>query len=186
VQRLVVLVVVALALPAAAETRLVTVTCSPVACPYEEPRHAQIQADLGLSVIQAAYEHPFGRHLAASLSAGIFGSYFLPWFDRGDDVLGVGGGLRVTWFARDTGRGFYIAPYVRVHRVSGHHDDMAGNGLGFSSGAFAGWAFGLTDKLDLRLGAGAQFIRHRIDTPVGTSLSSTPFIALDILLGYRL
>jgi hypothetical protein len=187
VQRLVVLVVLALAMPAsAAPRRSVHIMCDPVGCPYEPPLEPQIQADLGLSVIQAAYEYPFGRHVAASLSAGIFGSYFLPWFDRGDDVIGVGGGFRVTWFARDTGRGFYVAPYVRVHRVSGHHDDMPGNGLGVSSGAFAGWAFGLTDRLDLRLGAGAQFIRHSIETSAGKSVSSTPFIALDILLGYRL
>ncbi len=146
----------------------------------------QIQADLGLSVIQAAYEHPFGRHIAASLSAGIFGSYFLPWFDRGDEVVGIGGGFRVTWFARETGRGFYVAPYVRVHRVSGKHDDMQGTGLGMSTGVFAGWALGLTTRLDLRLGLGAQFIRHSIDTPAGASVTSTPFIAIDILLGYRL
>lgn len=172
---------------ATAET-LVTETCVPVACSAatESERRSQLQADLGLSVIQLAYEHPLGRHLAASLSAGIFGSYFLPWFDVGDDVIGIGGGLRVTWFARANGRGFYVAPYVRVHRVSGDHDDMHGNGLGFSSGAFAGWAFDLGSKLDLRLGAGAQYIRHSIDTPAGTQTSSTPFIALDILVGYRL
>ena len=160
--------------------------CDPVGCPYEPPLEPQVQADVGLSVIQAAYEHPFGRHVSASLSAGIFGSYFLPWFDAGDDVIGVGGGFRVTWFARESGRGFYIAPYVRAHRVSGEHDDMHGTGLGVSSGAFAGWAFGLTDRLDLRLGLGGQFIRHSLDTDAGRSTSSTPFIAIDILVGYRL
>ncbi len=146
----------------------------------------QLQADVGLSVIQLAYEHPLGERVSASISAGIFGSYFLPWFDAGDDVIGVGGGLRVTWFARATRRGFYVAPYVRVHRVSGDHDDMHGTGLGFSAGGFAGWAFGIGNKLDLRLGAGAQYIRHSIETAAGTQTSSTPFVALDILVGYRL
>lgn len=144
-----------------------------------------IQADLGLSVIQLAYEHPLGRHLAASVSAGLFGSYFLPWFDLGDDVIGVGGGVRVTWFARETGRGFYVAPYVRAHRVSGDHDGTHGTGFGFSAGAFAGWAFGLTERIDLRIGAGAQYLRHELDTP-GGSTSSTPFVALDALVGVRL
>ncbi|CAN5907663.1 hypothetical protein BH11MYX3_BH11MYX3_26340 [soil metagenome] len=148
--------------------------------------HAQVHAYLCLSVIQLAYEHPFGQHVAASLSGGVFGSYFLPWFDVGDDVIGVGAGIRVTWFARETGRGFYLAPYLRAHRVSGDHDDMHGTGLGFSTGAFAGWALGITNRLDLRLGAGAQYIRHSLDTPAGTHTSSTPFIALDILVGYRL
>jgi hypothetical protein len=171
---------------AATAERFVTETCMPVGCPVEHERHSQLQADLGLSVIQLAYEHPLGDHLAASLSAGVFGSYFLPWFDVGDDVIGVGGGVRVSWFARATGRGFYVAPYLRVHRVSGDHDDLHGTGLGFSTGAFAGWAFGITNKLDLRLGAGAQLIRHSIDTTAGTQTSSTPFVALDILVGYRL
>ena len=80
-QRLAVLaIVLAATAPARAETEL----------------HRQLEADLGLSVIQLAYEVPLAGHVAASLSAGVFGSYFLPWFDRGDDVIGVGGGVRVT------------------------------------------------------------------------------------------
>jgi hypothetical protein len=147
---------------------------------------AQVQADLGLTVIQLAYEHPINRHFAASISAGLFGSYFLPWFDLGDDVIGVGGGVRATWFARETGRGFYIAPYVRAHRVSGDHDSMHGTGLGVTTGAFAGWAFGLTDRLDLRLGVGAQFIHQYLDTTAGRASTSVPFVALDLVVGYRL
>jgi hypothetical protein len=151
-------------------------------CPVPEALHRQVQADLGLSVIQAAYEHPVADHVSASLSAGIFGSYFLPWFDLGDNVIGVGGGARVTWFQRTTGHGLYVAPYVRVHRVSGQHDDMDGTGIGFTAGAFVGWALGLTDKLDLRLGLGAQYIRHSLHD----ATTSTPFVAIDILVGYRL
>jgi hypothetical protein len=156
--------------------------------PCEDPvvRGAQLQADVGLSVIQAAYEHPLGDHVSASLSAGVFGSYFLPRFNLGDNVLGIGGGARVTWFQGESGRGLYVAPYVRVHRVSGDHDGMDGTGLGVTSGAFVGWAFGLGDKLDLRIGAGAQYIWHSIDTGPATYSSSTPFVALDLLLGYRL
>jgi hypothetical protein len=149
-------------------------------------RHDMIQADLGLSVIQLGYEHRLSRHFSASLSAGVFGSYFLPWFDLGDNVIGLGGGVRVTWFSRKSGRGFYVAPYARGHRVSGDHEDMHGTGLGFSAGAFAGWAFGIGDKIDIRVGAGAQFIDHYIDTPAGRSTSSTPFVALDLVVAYRL
>ena len=160
--------------------------CDPVGCPVPDALHRQIQADVGLSVIHLAVEQPFTDHVSASISAGVFGSYFLPWFDRGDDVIGVGAGMRVTWFARTSGRGLYVAPYARVHRVSGDHDDMHGTGFGFSAGAFAGWAFGLGDKLDLRLGAGVQYIRHSLELETTTSTSSTPFVALDVLVGYRL
>ena len=161
-------------------------SASPALATQPTERHDQVQADLGLSVIQVAYEHRLAGHLSASLSAGIFGSYFLPWFDLGDNVVGVGAGVRVTWFLRPSGRGFYVAAYGRGHRVTGDHDDMHGSGFGFSTGAFAGWAFGLGKKLDLRTGVGAQFIDHYIDTPAGTSTSKTPFIALDLVVAYRL
>lgn len=149
-------------------------------------RHDMLHADLGLSVIQLGYEHRLGRHVSASLSAGVFGSYFLPWFGLGDDVVGLGGGVRVTWFSRPSGRGFYVAPYARGHRVSGDHDGMHGSGFGFSAGAFAGWAFGLGDKIDLRVGVGAQFIDHYVDTPAGRATTATPFVALDLVVAYRL
>ena len=143
-------------------------------------------ADLGLSVIHAGYEHPLGRDFAIAVTAGVFGTYFLPWFELGDDVIGFGGGLRGTWFVRETGRGFYVAPYGRAQRVSGKHDDMEGTGPGVSAGVFAGWALGIGEKLDLRLGVGAQYIYQSIDTAAGKQTSSTPFIAIDIVVGYRL
>ncbi len=154
--------------------------------PETATRPSSIVADLGLTVVHLGYQHPIGRHLALSLTAGIFGTYFLPWFDLGDDVKGIGGGIRGTWFARESGRGFYVAPYVRVQRVSGSHDDLDGSGPGFSAGAFAGWSFGLGEKLDLQLGLGAQYIYQYIDTSAGKQTSSTPFVAIDILVGYRL
>ena len=183
--RLAVLAIV-LAAGCATPRKPVTVMCDPVGCPPPDQLFRQVQADVGLSVIQAAYEHPLADHVSASLSAGVFGSYFLPRFNLGDNVIGLGGGARVTWFHRASGRGLYVAPYVRVHRVSGDHDGMDGTGVGVSSGAFVGWAFGLGDKLDLRIGAGAQYIWHSIDTGPATYSSSTPFVALDLLLGYRL
>jgi hypothetical protein len=176
--------ILALTTPAAADD--VANECASHDCSAPVERHGAIVADLGLTVIHLGYQHPIGQHLAVSLTAGVFGTYFLPWFDLGDDVIGLGGGLRGTWFARTTGRGFYVAPYVRAQRVSGKHDAMDGTGLGVSAGAFAGWAFGIGRKVDVQLGIGAQYIHQYIDTPAGTETSSTPFIALDIVVGYRL
>jgi hypothetical protein len=155
--------------------------------PLQPPQlRPQLQADLGLSVIYAAYELPVSSRVAVDVGGGIFGTYFLPWFDAGDDVKGLGVGGRVTWFARTTGRGLYVAPYLRVVGVRGEKEGMSGTGFGFTTGAFVGWAFGLTNRLDLRVGAGAQYIRFRADTGAGGLAASTPFVALDLVVGYRL
>lgn len=66
--------------------------------------------------------------------------------------------------------------------VRGDLDGEPGQGLGVTAGVFAGWAVPLGERLDLRLGAGAQFIYFDA-APLS---ASTPFVALDILLGYRL
>lgn len=146
----------------------------------------QLQADVGLTVIMLGYEHPVGTKVSMQAEVGIMGTYFLPWFDLGDDVKGFGGGVRATWFATPARRGLYIAPYVRVARISGEREEAAatieGTGTLVTAGAFAGYAFGLTNKLDLRLGLGAQYIY--IDAgPLG---ASTPFVAIDAVVGYRL
>ncbi|MDB4960074.1 MAG: hypothetical protein JWP01_73 [Myxococcales bacterium] len=143
----------------------------------------QLQADLGLTVVAIGYEHPIADHLAIQIEAGIFGTYFLPWFDLGDDVKGIGGGVRPTWFARESGRGFYVAPYVRVEGVRGETaDGESHDGLAIAGGVFAGWAFGLTERLDLRVGGGAQYIY----VDAGPLSASTPFVAIDLVVGYRL
>ena len=145
----------------------------------------QLQVDGGLSVIGPAYEHPITTHIAISVEAFVFGTYFLPWFDAGDDVKGFGGGVRPTWFANASGRGLYVAPYVRVVGVD---DEAIGDpsGTGVTTGAFVGWAFALGAKLDLRIGGGAQYIYFHADGPDGRLSTSTPFVALDAVLGYRL
>lgn len=146
----------------------------------------QLQIDGGLSVIGPAYEHPIARQLAVSVEVFVFGTYFLPWFDAGDEVRGFGGGIRPTWFARPDGRGFYVAPYVRVVGVD-DKDIPSPSGIGFTTGVFAGWVFGLSEKLDLRIGGGAQYIHFHADDENGERIdASTPFIALDAVLGYRL
>lgn len=184
VQRIVVLVVMLASVSASAERRLNDLSNEPAARVYFRPHlHRQVQADLGLTVIQLAYEEPLDEHWALQIEGGIFGTYFLPWFDLGDDVKGIGGGTRVTWFARASGHGPYVAPYLRVSMISG--EDPAGverTGIGLATGVFAGWAFGLTARLDLRIGIGAQYI-YLNAPPLG---ASTPFVALDLVVGYRL
>jgi peroxiredoxin/outer membrane lipoprotein-sorting protein len=105
VTRALVLALLALAAPARADE----------AAPH---LNRQLQFDLGLSVIHADYEQPIGKHFAIAIGLGTFGTYFLPWFDAGDDVIGFGGGLRATWFHHASGRGLYITPYLRASRVS--------------------------------------------------------------------
>lgn len=149
-----------------------------------EPR-PQLQADVGLSVVAVGYEHPLGEHAAVMVGGGLFGTYFLPWFDLGDNVIGGVGDLRVTWFSGAGGHGLYVTPYVRAGYASGKDDDTKLDGAGpvVTGGIFVGYAFPLTAKLDLRLGGGAQYIEIAGDHDVG---ASTPFVALDATLGYRL
>ena len=149
---------------------------SPLVFAPARPR-PQVQADLGLAVIGAAYEQPVGDHYAVQLEAQAFSTYFAPWFSAGDRVDGFGGQVRPTWFRRVDHHGLYVAPWLRVDRVT--HDIAAG--VGFAAGAFAGYAFA-AGPLDVRVGGGAQYMRY-FAGPFGLS---TPFIALDLVVGYRL
>jgi len=145
----------------------------------------QLQIDGGLSVIGAGYERTLNPHLALQAEAFVFGTYFLPWFDLGDETKGLGLGVRGTWFADASQRGLYVTPYLRLVAPDDESITDLG-GSGFTTGVFAGWSFGLSSGLDLRVGAGVQYIRVRVETASGDSLSSTPFVALDATLGYRL
>jgi hypothetical protein len=153
---------------------------------YDEEPRPQLQIDGGLSVIGPAYERPISLHVAVELEAFVFGTYFLPWFDAGEDMKGFGAGVRPTWFKSENGRGLYVAPYIRFAAV----DDKSipsPTGFAITSGVFVGWAFALGKRLDLRLGAGAQYIYAKADGAMDEELkSSTPFIAIDAVLGYRL
>ncbi|MBA3391305.1 MAG: hypothetical protein H0T89_01615 [Deltaproteobacteria bacterium] len=152
----------------------------------------QVQLDGGLSVIGLGYEHPVTAHIAIGVEAFVFGTYFLPWFDAGDKVAGFGGGIRPTWFARESGRGLYVAPYFRLVGVG--EEIPSADGIGFATGVFVGWAFQLSSRLDLRIGGGGQFIHFHADGQADGQAdgkterltANTPFIALDAVLGYRL
>jgi len=153
---------------------------------HSEPldNRPQVQLDLGLAVVGVDFEHPLGEHAAIQVGAQVFSTYFAPWFDVGDKVVGFGGEVRPTYFMSAGGRGVYVAPFLRVARVGA--DDTDDHGVGFSAGAWAGYAFGLGKKLDLRVGAGAQYMRYFVDTSAGRVGLSTPFVALDLVVGYRL
>jgi hypothetical protein len=158
----------------------------PATAAADEPRLArQVQADLGLSVIGVAFEQPVSAHLAVQLEAQVFSTYYAPWFDVGDEVAGFGGQVRPTWFRNRSGRGLYVAPYLRVDRVEGERDNATGTGWGYAAGAFAGWAFALS-VLDVRVGAGAQYMHYVVDTAAGEVACTTPFVALDLVVGLRL
>lgn len=152
------------------------------------PTRPQVQLDLGLSVITANYEHPLPANLAVAIGVGVFSTWFLPVFDAGDRFLGPGAELRVTRFFRDDGRGLYVGPFVRVARAGGERDDIETDPtVGFTAGAFVGYGLGLTDRLDLRLGLGAQYIHFSAETDAGRLVeATTPFVAIDAVLGYRL
>ena len=150
-----------------------------LAVPALARAETQVQADLGLAVIGLGLETAVQPHHSVMIEAQIFGTYFLPWFDAGDNVTGFGVQVRPTWFSRAHQRGAYVTPYVRVDRVTDDHDSSA---FGFCAGAAAGWAFALPHRLDLRVGAGAQYMRYKL----ATSDVSTPFVQLDLVVGYRL
>jgi hypothetical protein len=142
----------------------------------------QVQADVGLAVIGVGYERPLTSRFAVMAEAQVFGTYFLPWFDAGDDVTGLGLQVRATWFGRATGRGLYVAGFARGDGVRGGLDGVSSDGVALGGGAIVGWGFGLGDRFDLRTGLGAQYIW--IDG--GALDTSTPFVTIDIVVGYRL
>jgi hypothetical protein len=72
--------------------------------------------------------------------------------------------------------------FGRGDAVKGDVEDVESKGKAFSGGAAVGWGFGLGERFDLRIGAGAQYIW--ID---GDALdTSTPFVTLDAVVGFRL
>ena len=151
--------------------------------PIEPGLDPEIQLDLGLSVVGVGYEHPIAQRLALQLEGGIFGTYFLPWFDLGGNVRGGFGGLRGTFLTHADGHGLYVTPYVRAGYGSGERDGMTGKATLVEVGAFVGWAFRLGEHFDLRVGGGAQYLYLSNADGVG---ASTPFVAIDILVGYRI
>jgi hypothetical protein len=143
-----------------------------------------VQLDLGLGVIGLAYERALHARIAVQLEAHIFGTWFGPLFDL-PNVRGFGGQIRPSFFLTDDGqRGLYVAPYVRVNRVSATANDATGHAVGFSTGIFGGYSIFFGEHVNLRIGAGAQYMSYVVDV-AGTRVAfKTVFPALDLVLGY--
>ena len=146
----------------------------------------QAQLDFGLAVVGLGYERPVATHVAIAAEAQIFGTYFLPWFDAGDDGKGLGAEVRATWFVRPCGRGPYILAYGRFDAMRFDDNGVTADGYGVSGGAAVGWVFRLSRRLDLRLGIGAQYIYTHAEAQGARFGASTPFPTIDGVLGYRL
>ncbi len=140
----------------------------------------EVEADVGLSVLGLGYEHPVATHVSVGAMAGITSTYFSPWFDQGDRTDGYVLGVRATWFAQETGRGLYVAPFLRGARIT--TDAERGSGLGVAGGVFVGWDWRVGRRVDVRVGAGAQYLDYRVH---GTGIDA-PFIALDGMIAYPL
>lgn len=147
----------------------------------------QIQADVGLAVVAVGVERLVAPQLAIQAEAFITGTYFLPWFDLGADTRGFGGGVRATWLEHPDARGLYGVALVRL---SGVHTDTGDTFLMTEVGLAAGYAFPITQRLELRLGVGVVlFHGHGTERSTGVTDEArvnAPMLQLDAVLGYRL
>ncbi|CAN5907642.1 hypothetical protein BH11MYX3_BH11MYX3_26330 [soil metagenome] len=147
----------------------------------------QLQLDLGLGVIGIGFELPIASHLLVQLEATGFSTFYLPLIGGGVNVLGAGGSMRATWVSGNDGRGLFVTPVFRFERVGGEKETgETGHGFAEAAGITIGQAFRVTPKLDLRVGFGGQMIHYRIPTAGGTLTATVPFLALDLVVGYRL
>lgn len=160
--------------------------------PAREPpeRHAEslrenaLQADLGLAVVGVGYERLFGRHLAVQVEVHAFGTWFGPAFDL-PHLSGIGSQIRPTVFLLGRApEGLYVAPYLRGARVSGDLDGATGRGQGFSAGIFGGYSFVLGRAWNVRVGAGAQYMKYEVRAGSRAREIDTPFPALDLVGAY--
>ncbi|MBX3213381.1 MAG: hypothetical protein KF850_15195 [Labilithrix sp.] len=151
----------------------------------ERPRRANaVQLDLGLAVVGLAYERLFDPRVALQVEAQIFATWFGPLVDL-PNLRGVGGQVRPTIFLTDDGpRGVYAAPFLRIDRVTADKDGQSGHGVGFSTGAFVGYSFLLADRVNLRIGAGPQYMSYVVDVGRQRVAFQTLFPALDLVVGY--
>ena len=143
-----------------------------------------VQLDLGLAVIGLAYERVLHPRFATQLEAQIFGTWFGPLFDL-PNLRGFGGQIRPSFFLTDDApRGVYVAPYLRVDRVSATVSGASDTAVGFSAGAFGGYSLLLGERVNLRIGAGAQYMSYVVDVRGSRVAFKTLFPALDLVVGY--
>ncbi|MBX3263650.1 MAG: hypothetical protein KF782_28520 [Labilithrix sp.] len=174
----------ALGLAAAAPARAADAPAPSSTAPAPPRRTDAVQLDLGLAVVGLAYERLFDPRVALQVEAQIFGTWFGPLVDL-PNLRGFGGQVRPTVFLTDDGpRGVYVAPFVRIDRVTAEEDGRSGHGVGFSTGAFVGYSFLLAERLNLRVGAGPQYMSYVVDVGRRRVAFQTMFPALDLVVGY--
>jgi hypothetical protein len=146
----------------------------------------QLQLDLGVAVVGIGMELPVAAHLAVQLEALGFSTFYLPLAGGGVTTNGYGAGVRGTWFAGRDGRGLFVTPFLRLAHVGGEKETgERGHGLATASGITVGQAFRATRNIDLRFGFGAQLVHYDIRTAGGTLRATTPFLAFDLVIGFR-
>ncbi len=152
-----------------------------------EPRPAQqIQIDLGIAVAGLGLESPVASHLALQMEAIGFSTFYLPLAGGGVATWGAGAGVRGTWFAERDGRGLFVTPFFRLAHVGGEKETgERGHGVATAAGITVGQAFRATPSIDLRFGFGAQLVHYDIRTAGGTLRATTPFLAFDLVIGFR-
>lgn len=143
-----------------------------------------LQADLGLGVVGLAYERILDEHVALQLEAHAFGTWWGPTFDL-PRFQGFGGQLRPTFFVTENApRGVYVAPYFRAEAVSTTVGDVTGHGFGWSAGVFVGYSFVFADRINLRIGGGAQYMAYAADVGPTRVEWKRFHPALDLVVGY--
>lgn len=146
----------------------------------------QIQIDLGVAVAGVGIELPVAAHLAVQMEAIGFSTVYLPVVGGGVATWGGGAGVRGTWLAKRDGTGLFVTPFFRLAQVgadtaTGDH----GHGVATAAGITVGQAFRATRTVDLRFGFGAQLLRYDIRTAGGALRATTPFLAFDLVIGFR-
>ena len=155
-----------------------------------ETRQNAVHADLGLGVVGLSYERMVGRYASVQPSIHIFGTWFGPYFDL-PRFGGFGAQLRASVFPRGEGsKGLYLSPFFRVDRTSTEVGGETARTTGTSTGVFVGYSFQVLEKLipdglNLRIGAGVQYMRYVASNAFGEARFDRYFPALDALVGYR-
>lgn len=164
--------------------RFVTVALMLVASTAAAER--QLQIDVGIAVVGLGMELPVADHLAVQMEAIAFSTFYLPLAGGGVATWGGGAGVRGTWFAGRDATGLFVAPVFRLAQVGAEKDTGdRGHGLATAAGITVGQAFRVTRTMDMRFGFGAQMVHYDIRTAGGTLRATTPFLAADLVLGFR-
>jgi len=162
------------------------IAASPAAAEPTPRLERQLQLDVGIGVIAVGQELPVSPHLAVALEATGFSTFFLPLVGGGVAVTGAGAGVRPTWFAERSGHGLFASGSFLLEQVGGDKAGTHGHGLAYAASLQVGQAFRASRQLDVRLAFGPQWIHYEIPTAAGALTANVPFLAIDLVIGYRL